>query len=214
MPPARLRLGDHMERERGLAGAFRAVDLDDPAARQAADAERDVEPERAGRDHLGLHRLLALAEPHDRALAEGALDLAEGGVESLVLVHGFLADNAERSLRHGEFLLISQPWATCNASTVPALFSIWQDQKENKMTIFLEQLLVVGPPTRPICWSGTQPANCSSILLADPTDQGAGAPCTRNRIAGKRPDHLAWGALQSKASSAGSRLYWSMGETG
>ena len=45
-----LRLGDDMQRQRGLAGGFRAVDLDDAAARQAADAQRDVEPQRAGRN--------------------------------------------------------------------------------------------------------------------------------------------------------------------
>ena len=44
---ALLRLGDDMQRERGLAGRFRAVNLDDAAARQPADAERDVEAERA-----------------------------------------------------------------------------------------------------------------------------------------------------------------------
>ena len=75
-----------VQRERRLAGGFRAVDLDDPAARQAADAERDVEAERAGRDGLDLDRLLALAEPHDRAFAEGALDLRQRRVERLRLV--------------------------------------------------------------------------------------------------------------------------------
>jgi hypothetical protein len=45
-------LGDDLQRQRGLAGGLRPVDLDDPAARQAADAERDVEPERAGGDRL------------------------------------------------------------------------------------------------------------------------------------------------------------------
>ena len=49
---ALLRLGDDVERQRGLAGRLRAVDLDDAAARQAADAERDVEAERAGGDDL------------------------------------------------------------------------------------------------------------------------------------------------------------------
>ena len=52
-----LRLGDDVQRQRGLARAFRPVDLDDAAARQAADAERDVEAERAGRDRLDLDRL-------------------------------------------------------------------------------------------------------------------------------------------------------------
>jgi hypothetical protein len=44
-----LRFGEAVQRQRGLARGFRPVDLDHPAARQAADAERDVEPERAGR---------------------------------------------------------------------------------------------------------------------------------------------------------------------
>ena len=43
-----LHLRDDLQAQRGLAGGFRAVDLDDAAARQAADAERDVEAERAG----------------------------------------------------------------------------------------------------------------------------------------------------------------------
>ena len=45
-----LRLGDDLQRERGLAGRLRAEDLDDPAARDAADAERGVEGERSGGD--------------------------------------------------------------------------------------------------------------------------------------------------------------------
>ena len=80
-----LRLGDRVQRQRGLARAFRPVDLDHPAARQAADAERDVEPERAGRDGLDLDRL-ARAQPHRAALAEGAVDLRQRGVERLLLV--------------------------------------------------------------------------------------------------------------------------------
>ena len=73
---ALLRLGDGVERKRRLAGGFRPVDLDHPAARQAADAERHVEADRAGGDGGDLHHLAVLAEPHDGALAERALDLA------------------------------------------------------------------------------------------------------------------------------------------
>ena len=47
-----LRLGDRVQRQRGLARRLRAVDLDDASARQAAAAERDVERDRAGRDDL------------------------------------------------------------------------------------------------------------------------------------------------------------------
>ena len=43
-----LGFGDDVERQRGLARALRSVDLDDAAAWQAADAERDVEAEGTG----------------------------------------------------------------------------------------------------------------------------------------------------------------------
>ena len=83
---ALLRLGDDMQRQRGLAGAFRPVNLDNAAARQPADAERDVEPERAGRDDLDL-LIGSRAHAHDGALAEGALDLRHRGIQRLVLLH-------------------------------------------------------------------------------------------------------------------------------
>ena len=53
---------------------------------QAADAEREVERQRAGGDRLDPD-VAPLAEPHDRALAELLLDLAEGHVECLVTFH-------------------------------------------------------------------------------------------------------------------------------
>jgi hypothetical protein len=65
-----LRLGDGMQRERRLARRFRPVNFDHAAARQAADAERDIEPERAGRDRLDLDAFLSAAQLHRRALAE------------------------------------------------------------------------------------------------------------------------------------------------
>src|SRR6516165_3631961 len=89
-------LGDAMQRERGLARRFRAVNLDHPAARQPADAERYVEAERAGGHRLDVHRLHVFAEPHDRALAEAALDLGERGIESFRFVHGRSFDETKR----------------------------------------------------------------------------------------------------------------------
>src|SRR5262249_31393673 len=62
----------------------RAVDLDDAAARQAADAERDVEAERAGRDDVDLAIERILAEAHDRALAELLLDRSQREIDRLV----------------------------------------------------------------------------------------------------------------------------------
>jgi hypothetical protein len=66
---AALRLADHRQGEGRLAGRFRPVDLDHAAAREAADADRVVDRDRAGRDGLDA-QVLALAEAHDRPLAE------------------------------------------------------------------------------------------------------------------------------------------------
>src|SRR6185503_15575023 len=95
--PARLlRRRDRVESERGLSGRFRAVDLDHPAAREAADAERHVHGERAGRDDVDL-LAGSRAELHDRALPELLLDL----------LHRLL-DRA-RFLCYSHLLLLSAP---------------------------------------------------------------------------------------------------------
>ena len=74
-----LHLRDHLQAQRGLAGRFRTVDLHDAAARQAADAERDVETERTGGHHRQVVGDLGFAHFHDGALAELLFDLGEGG---------------------------------------------------------------------------------------------------------------------------------------
>jgi hypothetical protein len=82
-PPSFLGLGDDAETEGGLAGGFRAVDLDDAALGQAADAEREVHGERARRERLDLHLGVA-AQAHDRALAELLGDGGERELDVLV----------------------------------------------------------------------------------------------------------------------------------
>ena len=81
-----LRLGDHVVDERRLARRLRAEDLDHATARQAADPERHVERERAGRDRAD-RDLSLIAHPHHGALAEIALDLPESRVQSLLAIH-------------------------------------------------------------------------------------------------------------------------------
>jgi hypothetical protein len=81
-----LDLGDDLQRQRGLARRLRPVDLDDAAARQPADTERDVEPERPRRHDVDVARGDRVAEAHDRALAELFLDLAEGCGEGFLAV--------------------------------------------------------------------------------------------------------------------------------
>ena len=78
-----LRLRDDLERQRRLARRFRAEHFDDAAAGNAADAERVVEADRAGRDRGHLRDDLVAAEAHDRALAELLFDLADGQFDGL-----------------------------------------------------------------------------------------------------------------------------------
>src|SRR5438067_2934332 len=83
---ARLRrLGDHVQGQRGLAPRLRAVDLDDAAAGNAADAEREVERDAPGRDRRDvLHQWLVVAETHDGAFAELLLDGRNGKLDRLL----------------------------------------------------------------------------------------------------------------------------------
>ena len=81
-----LGLGHDMERQGGLARRFRSVDLDHAAARNTADAERDVEPERAGRNRVDFIDCARIAQAHDGTLAKLFLDLAQRGSESFLAV--------------------------------------------------------------------------------------------------------------------------------
>jgi hypothetical protein len=84
---APLPLGDEVERERGLARRLRPVDLDHAAARHAADAEGDVEPDRSRGKRRDVGHLAALPELHDGALAELLLDLAQGEIDRPLAIH-------------------------------------------------------------------------------------------------------------------------------
>src|SRR3546814_3287195 len=110
-----LGLGDHVQRQGGLARTLRPVDLDDAAARQAADAQADVEAERAGRHGLDLDGAGVGAELHHRALAERALDLAERGLQCLGLVHAVLLDQSPEERRVGNEVV-----RTCRSRWYPA----------------------------------------------------------------------------------------------
>jgi len=76
------RLGDRVQRQRRLPRRFGAVDLDDAAARQAADAERDVEADRSRRARPDLGDVAA-RQRHARALAELLFDGRDGAGHGL-----------------------------------------------------------------------------------------------------------------------------------
>ncbi len=81
-----LGLGHDLQRQRRLARRLGAINFDDAALGQAADAQRDIEPQRTGRNRLDID-LVVGAEPHDRPLAEGLVDLRQSLLQRLLLVH-------------------------------------------------------------------------------------------------------------------------------
>src|SRR5437763_4124604 len=81
-----LRLGDGMHGQCRLAGRLRAEDLDDPASRQAADSERQVEGECSRGDGLDGH-LPLVTHFHHGTLAVLLLDLGHGHFEGLLSLH-------------------------------------------------------------------------------------------------------------------------------
>src|SRR5215210_2365457 len=83
-PAELLGLGEDVVHQRRLARRLRAEDLDDASAWHAADPEREVERQRAGRHGIDLHARALVAHPHDGALAELALDLRERALEGSV----------------------------------------------------------------------------------------------------------------------------------
>ena len=84
-----LRLGDGVQRQRRLARRFRPVYLDDTAPGKTADAQRDIQRQRSGRDHRHILAPGVVAHAHDRALAVLLFDLAQcrGQCSLAIVVH-------------------------------------------------------------------------------------------------------------------------------
>src|SRR5215216_900441 len=123
-----------VQRQRGFARGFRPVDFNHPPTWQAADAQRDIEPERARRNGLDVHRTVVLAQLRHRALAELALDLGERGGQGLGLIHGGSFDDTQGSGGHNTCSLWRgfasgtngrrQFWTTAYRNLVPPLFYV------------------------------------------------------------------------------------------
>ena len=75
-----LGVGHHMQRQRGLARGLRAVDLHDAPLGQASDAQRHVQCQRTGGDHLHVLRGL-VPQAHGRTLAEVLLHLRQRRIQ-------------------------------------------------------------------------------------------------------------------------------------
>ena len=87
-PRFALRFGDDMVAQRRLAGRLGSVYFNDTAARDSAHAQREIEAQRPGRDHLNGQLGAGLSQLHDGTLAELLLDLRQGEIEgSLPFIH-------------------------------------------------------------------------------------------------------------------------------
>ena len=108
-----LGIRDDVEAKRRLPAGLGPVDFADAAPRDATDADRGVEVDGARRDHFDLAVEPIVAHSHDGPLAVGPLDLADRGVQGLLLLvvrplgrlnrrHGFLValDSAFRRILH------------------------------------------------------------------------------------------------------------------
>ena len=84
----RLGLSDDVLSEGGLAGRLRPKDLGYSGARDATDAQRQVQRQRSGGDRLHMELLRGLAQAHDRPLAKPLLDLAQCHVQRVLLLVG------------------------------------------------------------------------------------------------------------------------------
>ena len=78
-----LRFGDRVESERRLSRRLRSVHFDDTPARIASDAERFVEQNRTGRNHVETRSVRFRAELHQRTRAVLLFDLEPSGFQSL-----------------------------------------------------------------------------------------------------------------------------------
>ena len=67
--------GDHVQGQGGLTGRLRAEDLYDAAAGYAPDAQRGVQADGSGGDHLDVLLHLPVTQRHDGALTEVLFDL-------------------------------------------------------------------------------------------------------------------------------------------
>src|SRR5699024_2640204 len=98
-----LHFGDDLQGKRGFTGGFGAVDLDHPAAWQPANAQGDIQPQRARGDGLDVMAGgLIVAITHDRTLAKLPFDLSNGGSQRL---GAFCSGRAAILVRHREPLI-------------------------------------------------------------------------------------------------------------
>ena len=81
----RLSLRENLQGKRGLAAGFRTVDFYDTPARHSPDTQGGIQRKSTGGDDAHL-QAVALAQLHDGALTELALNLFGGELENLIFI--------------------------------------------------------------------------------------------------------------------------------
>ena len=79
-----LGFGKDVQCQRGLTAGFRAIHLDDAAARHTAHAQRQIQPQTAGGNSIHLHGGV-VAQLHDGTLAELLFDLRQRRSQRVLL---------------------------------------------------------------------------------------------------------------------------------
>ena len=91
-PALRVVEGSSMDKSKALSAALSQIERNFGKGSVMRlgknDKTMDIEAISSGSLGLDIHRLVVLAEPHDRALAEIALDLGERGIQGLRFIHG------------------------------------------------------------------------------------------------------------------------------
>ena len=85
LAPPLLGLGQDVQGQSGLTRGFRAVNFNDAPLGDAANAQRNIQGQRAGGDGIH-HDPGVLPQAHDGALAIGPLNLGHGGLQCFLLV--------------------------------------------------------------------------------------------------------------------------------
>ena len=85
-----LALGDGFQTQGGFTGRLGAKNFDNTATRQTADAQRQVQPQRTGGNHLQVFLLVAAVHFNDGAFAEILFNLLQSRLQGFASGKGFL----------------------------------------------------------------------------------------------------------------------------
>ena len=203
-PALLLGVGEDVVEQRRLTGRLRPEHLDDAPARHAADAERQVQRQRARRDRGDLHLRGVVPHLHDRARPEGPLDLRERTLEGclarlggllLLLLHSCDLLEVLRSQRRSAVGWILAP-RTPRRSERPEA----HDSPLRGLEAAVAVLRAHAAPDRPGASSGS-PAGGPRSPRGSPTCRWPGSPPRAPRAARSGPRRCSRSRRTTEGSS-------------